>query len=401
MEDVLNEIKGLKLIVIGELIEIRDLISKMNEKIDDIKVQNAYTKEEGIDALGYYSTSDVIGSGSKATVYEVITRDNNAKYAMKAIDMHKNQLTLDMAREITTLSDVKHSNIVKLEEVFSHGNLIYLIMEHAGQDLNIFLQLYGKQPVEITKAWLRELLSAVDFIHKKGLIHRDLKPENIMIGSEKNLKVADFGSVIRCFDDTDLSPAVTTVPFRAPEIHLGCDVYGKAIDMWAVGCIFAEMMEGEGLFGPDSEFDIIHQIFRKIGAPSPQSWMCNLPNFPKDDLYQYPEVSQIVPSLDVLGDDLLKKMLVIDPFKRITAEEALNHPYLKEKGSFCAFKPLILVEASKVAEAIHFYKSVFGAEEVRDTHAKRKADQELPLICAELKLAATNFLISNDPSEAL
>ncbi|KAL1830411.1 hypothetical protein ACET3Z_000062 [Daucus carota] len=327
MEEMLDHIKELKLTVINELKETRDVVSKMKEKIDTMKME-----KEGIEAMGY-KVHFVIGDGRTALVSEVTTADNTT-YAMKVMEMKECRLTPSMAREVSILFDINHENIVRLEEVVSCGNSLYLIMEHAGEDLNAFLMIKGVQNSEITKRWLKELLSAVDFLHKRGLIHRDLKPENIMIGFDQKLRIADFGSAVRCSDDTNVSSVLTTLPFRAPEILLGYHSYGKEIDVWAVGCNFAEMLGSDCLFGDPntvSVFDVLTKIFSKIGTPSQQSWLCSLPNFPKD-WNQYPEASQIVPDLDALGNDLLKKMLVIDPFERITAEGALNHPYLKEQN---------------------------------------------------------------------
>ncbi|KAK1357499.1 hypothetical protein POM88_050755 [Heracleum sosnowskyi] len=398
MEGLLKEMKELKLIVANEMLETRNLVSALDEKIDNLNV-NKDEKGESHGSIGTLFMGDPIGEGSKGTVFEVTKVDNNKTYSMKVICY---RLTPELAREISALYEIKHENVMELEDVTTNSDTLYLFMEHGGVDLNTFLQVKGKQKVEIIKNWRRELLSALEYVHKRGLIHRDLKPENIMIGSNLKLKIADFGSASTFFDDANLTPAMTTLPFRAPELLLGSDVYGKEIDIWSVGFIFAEMVEGKDLFGSkdrsDSELGILHEIFSKIGTPSPQSWLYSLPNFPKA-VYQYPEASQIVSNLDTFGNDLIKKMLAIDPRERITAEDALNHPYLRV--SFSAFKPLLFVEAPKVAEAVQFYKSVFGAEEVNCvTNPKGEAGQELPLICA-LKLASTTFLISNHSSDPL
>ncbi|XP_074325930.1 cell division control protein 2 homolog A-like isoform X2 [Apium graveolens] len=124
---------------------------------------------------------------------------------------------------------------------------------------------------------------------------------------------------------------VTSIPFRAPELLLGSNDYGKPIDIWAVGCIFAEVMEGKSLFGSKDGSDtdiILLEIFSKLGTPRQQSWLCSLSNFP-NDVHQYPEASEILPNLDAVGNDLIKKMLAVDPLERITAGDALKHPYFK------------------------------------------------------------------------
>ncbi|KAK1371942.1 hypothetical protein POM88_038034 [Heracleum sosnowskyi] len=303
MEDLLTKLEQN---VIDEISTRRCFISRelkvINERIEDFEKEETYL---GMEFLEHYAQESVIGEGSMGRVYKVRDLKTRKVCAMKSIGLDGNHLTPKVAREISTLFEIEHDNIVKLEK---KG---------------------GKIDVNIAKDWLKALLLAIDFLHERDIIHCDLKPENIIIDSNLKLKIGGFGSVRRILDDTMLSP-VTTAPFTAPELLLGSNGYGKPIDIWAIGCIFAEMVEGKSLFGPEdeSEIRILHEIFRKIGTPSQNSWLFFLPNF-LEDVHQYPEASEILPNLDVVGNDLIKKMLAVDPLERITAGDALKHPYIK------------------------------------------------------------------------
>lgn len=331
MEDLLKEFQQN---VIDEISQTRSLVLRelkvINERIEDFNVENAETYL-GMEFLDHYVKEGLIGEGSMGSVHRVRDLDTGKIYAMKSMGLDENNLSPNVAREISTLFEIKHDNIVKLEKVHSGEGSLYLIMEYLGDNLSTILQKGGKINANIAKAWLKEILLAIEFIHDRGLIHCDLKPEKIFIDSDLKLKIAGFGSVRRILDDTVLSP-VTATPFRAPELLLGCNGYGRPIDTWAIGCIFAEMVEGKSLFGSEdksvTDINILHEIFRKIGTPSQESWLRSLSNFP-NGLHQYPEASEILPNLDAVGNDLIKKMLAVDPLERITAGNALKHPYFK------------------------------------------------------------------------
>ncbi|XP_074334717.1 cell division control protein 2 homolog A-like [Apium graveolens] len=331
MEDIL---KKLEQNVISEMSKTRSFVSrelkKINEKIEDLKVEKAETYL-GTEFADLYAQESLIGEGSMGRVYRVRDRKTGKVCAMKSIGLDGNRLTPKVAREISTLFEIEHDNIVKLEKVHPCEGSLCLIMEYVGDNLSAYIQNEGILDANFAKVWLKELLLAVDFLHERDLIHCDLKPKNILIDPGLKLKVAGFGSVRRIFDDTMLS-SVNTVAFKAPELLLGSNGYGKPIDIWAIGCIFAEMVEGKRLFGSedvlDTEISILYEIFRKIGTPRQNSWLCSLSNFPRD-LHQYPEASEIIPNLDAVGNDLIKKMLAVDPLERITAGDALRHPYIK------------------------------------------------------------------------
>ncbi|XP_057527757.1 uncharacterized protein LOC130806625 [Amaranthus tricolor] len=224
-----------------------------------------------------------------------------------------------------------------MKQVFFQNDSVYMIMEYVKEDLNCYLQC--KKYIENPKGWLKQMLAAVSYLHRQKVIHRDLKPENVLVSADGILKLADFGSARERFmDEINLTPQVTTLSYRAPELLLGSEYYSSAVDIWSVGCIFAEFQTSNSLFESidsknQSEVTTIALIFEKLGTPTEDSWpgVSLLPNFPQK-MPLYPQAAEIIPNLDPLGNDLLMKMLCCNPTNRITADLALEHPYLRGFG---------------------------------------------------------------------
>jgi len=161
-----------------------------------------------------------------------------------------------------------------------------------------------------------------------------LKPQNLLIDRTGMLKLADFG-LARAFGIPirNYTHEVVTLWYRAPEILLGSKVYATPVDIWSVGCIFAEMANRKALFPGDSEIDELIKIFRILGTPTDTvwpgvtkmpNWTATFPHFVKVDW------KKVIPQLDANGIDLLSQMLQFDPAKRISAKKALNHPYFDD-----------------------------------------------------------------------
>lgn len=188
----------------------------------------------------------------------------------------------------------------------------------------------------ISSDWVKyltwQMLLGVEQCHRHRVIHRDLKPQNILIDTSNGLvKLADFG-LARSFS-LPLRPythEVVTLWYRSPEVLLGQNVYSPAIDIWSLGCIFAELASGNPIFQGDSEIDQLFKIFKNLGTPDASVWedVERLPGynslFPKFPLRS---IRYLVPEMDPVGLDLLAHMLRFNPAHRITAAEALAHPY--------------------------------------------------------------------------
>jgi cyclin-dependent kinase len=189
------------------------------------------------------------------------------------------------------------------------------------------------------KKFTYQLLSGIRYCHAHRVLHRDLKPQNLLIDKEGNLKIGDFG-LARAFGVPlrTYTHEVVTLWYRAPEILLGGRQYSTGVDMWSVGCIFAEMATRKPLFPGDSEIDEIFKIFRLLGTPTEQEWpgVTSFPDFkssfPKWERKQDDELVN-ADGVKVLGDEglnLLDALLVFDPAGRMSAKQAVHHPYFQE-----------------------------------------------------------------------
>ena len=187
------------------------------------------------------------------------------------------------------------------------------------------------------KLFLFQLINGVNYCHSRRIIHRDLKPQNLLVDRSGNLKIADFG-LARAFGIPikTLTHEIETLWYRAPEVLLGQKQYSLGVDIWAVGCIFAELIEKRPLFNGDSEIDQIFKIFQFHGTPTPSEW-ANIHKLP-DFKPTFPKFKGVNPenyfkNFDKVGLDLCLKMLALDPARRISMKEALKHPYFNDLSS--------------------------------------------------------------------
>jgi len=216
------------------------------------------------------------------------------------------------------------------------GNRLSLVFEYLEYDLKKYIQLYhGPLQEMVAKSFLYQLLCGLAFCHCKRFIHRDLKPQNLLLGDNGILKIADFGlaRLIELPPASTYTHEVVTLWYRSPEILLGDNEYSFPADIWSVGCIFAEMAQGKPLFPGDSEIGQLFKIFEICGTPTEIIWpgVSKLRDFkstfPK---WKVQDLHKIVPNLDKSGLDLLSKMIILDPNKRISAKTALSHPYFDD-----------------------------------------------------------------------
>ncbi|NXY10939.1 MK15 kinase, partial [Pteruthius melanotis] len=278
-------------------------------------------------------------------VWKAIDRKTGETVAVKKIfDAFRNRTDAQRTfREIMFLQKFgEHPNIIKLLDVIQAENDkdIYLIFESMETDLHAVIKK-GNLLKDIHKCYiLYQLLKATKFIHSGNVIHRDQKPSNILLDAQCCVKLCDFGlarSLCQLSEDQPtpaLTEYVATRWYRAPEILLASRNYTKGVDMWSIGCILGEMLLGKPLFPGTSTMNQIEQILRVIPAPSPEDILALQSEYKASVINhmssrQRVAFEEIFPSSTPLPAlDLLKKLLVFNPDKRLTAEEALRHPYV-------------------------------------------------------------------------
>ncbi|XP_055098159.1 cyclin-dependent kinase 3 isoform X4 [Symphalangus syndactylus] len=281
-------------------------------------------------AMDVFQKVEKIGEGTYGVVYKAKNRETGQLVALKKIrlDLEMEGVPSTAIREISLLKELKHPNIVQLLDVVHNERKLYLVFEFLSQDLKKYMD---STPGSELPLHLIKLLQGVSFCHSHRVIHRDLKPQNLLINELGAIKLADFG-LARAFGVPlrTYTHEVVTLWYRAPEILLGSKFYTTAVDIWSIGCIFAEMVTRKALFPGDSEIDQLFRIFRTLGTPSEDTWpgVTQLPDykgsFPK---WTRKGLEEIVPNLEPEGRDLLMQLLQYDPCQRITAKTALAHPY--------------------------------------------------------------------------
>jgi len=287
--------------------------------------------------LDRYHKFEKIGEGTYGVVYKAKDRETNQIVALKKIRLEAEDegVPSTAVREISLLKELQHENIVCLKDVVHESQKLYLVFEYLEQDLKKYMDFVGG-PLDrlLVKSYMYQLLLGIAFCHSHRVLHRDLKPQNLLIDRTGSLKLADFG-LARAFGVPvrTFTHEVVTLWYRAPEILLGTRQYSTPVDIWSIACIFVEMMTTLPLFPGDSEIDQLFKIFRQLGTPGEEHWhgVTTLTDykgsFPKWSARPLTEIRGLT---DPLAIDLLDRMLKYEPSQRISAREALNHPYFHE-----------------------------------------------------------------------
>ena len=281
------------------------------------------------------------GEGAYAKVYLAEDlQNNNSPVALKKLKSNSVEegVQVSSLREISLLKELNHINIVKLMDVIHLSNNIVLAFEYVDTDLKRLLKNNknkGFAP-KLYKSLLYQLLKGIQHIHKMKILHRDLKSENILITNDYKVKIGDFG-LARGYGlpISNFRNDVVSLWYRSPDILLGNESYETSVDLWSVGCIFAEMVNGTVFFQGYSEKEQIRKIFSMLGTPNVEK---DYPMYAKYsgwkeehwEVYYPKSYKELVPTLDDDGIDLLKKFLDYDPEKRISAADALQHPFFND-----------------------------------------------------------------------
>lgn len=242
-------------------------------------------------------------------------------------------------REIKVLKQLKHENIVSLLEVFRVKGKLYLVFEFVEKTI---LEEIEKNPEGLDPAAIKrlmwQLVRAIHFCHQHNIIHRDIKPENLLVSRNGVLKLCDFGFARPlAAPGAKYTEYVSTRWYRAPELLVGDVSYGKAVDVWSIGCMFAEITTGLPLFPGDSDIDQLYHIIKCLGRITARQQEL----FRKNSLYvgvKLPHATELeplhtrFPQLDKHSLDFLHQTIQDEPLDRWTCAELLKHPFFENLG---------------------------------------------------------------------
>lgn len=283
-----------------------------------------------------YIKNEKLGEGTYAVVYSGKQVSTGRTVAIKKIKIGQFKEGLDMSaiREVKFLRECHHENVIQLIDVFSHKQNLNLILEFLTADLEHLIKdksiVFSKSDV---KSWILMTLRGLHYLHSRFILHRDLKPNNLLLSSDGVLKLADFG-LARDFGAAfvNMSPNVVTRWYRAPELFLGANSYGHGIDMWAVGCIFAELLLRNPYMPGENDMAQLDIIFRALGTPTEADWpgFKKLPQYVDFKQYPKPDPRTLFTAAGDVELELMMLMLKLDPEKRPTTIECLRHAYFTQ-----------------------------------------------------------------------
>ncbi|KAF2863782.1 kinase-like protein [Piedraia hortae CBS 480.64] len=290
-------------------------------------------------SLSHLQILNPISSGTYGTVSRALSSQTNTVLAVKQTPLsptHNNGFPTPTLREITSLHTLSHERIVTLVEAILTPESVYLVMEYLPHDLQSLLASHpGRFTLSETKTLLSHLTSGLGYLHRKWLVHRDIKPSNLLLGPH-GLKIADFGSsrLIGEPRPGNLTSVVTTLWYRAPEVLLGERFYGREVDLWATGCVFAELVKCVPVMEGRTETDQLDKISTVCGgfdAAWPKWRALSNAGLVKSSGKKKGALRDMFgDSLTERGLDLLQGLLTLDPEKRLSAEEVLNHEWFTE-----------------------------------------------------------------------
>lgn len=311
---------------------------------------------------------------SKGKVYTGVLRSNLLPVTLRKVYLditnagYDDGVPTSLLREIAFLSEMNHDNIARIVSAEVSGKVVYVCTEQGDYNLKDYTRRFGLgDSYKITKSvvqnLMRQIFKGLEYIHKRGIVHRNLKPDNILVSTVGKLKLSDF--TLSRMESVPHYPYTPEDPkerersgrearrlwYRAPELLLRKEIYGSEVDIWTAGCLLGEIVLGVPLFNGENEIEHLFKIFKMMGVPdsiyakSFPSWekinFCDIIRG-KDSKNYKALVSKLIPARDqvlglltklasVIGEDgldLLQKCLDTNPSCRITAAQALSHPFL-------------------------------------------------------------------------
>jgi cell cycle related kinase len=288
--------------------------------------------------MDQYELMGKIGEGTFGEVFKAKHVQCGRMVALKKVRIRNvhDGIPKNLLREIKALEMLEHDNIVHMYESFPCGSSIVLSCEYMVSDLHQVMRCLSEEgrafPEWAVKTIMKMTLEGVAAVHEARLIHRDLKPANLLFSPSGVLKLGDFGLArVHEKDGQVYSHEVATRWYRPPELLYGARKYGFSVDLWAVGCIFGELLNHSPIFPGENDIDQIYRIVRSLGSLNEKSWpgAVELPDYNKisfPDMDAVP-LDKLLPDAPRAAVDLLRKFLVYRPEGRIAAREALQDKY--------------------------------------------------------------------------
>jgi len=289
-----------------------------------------------------YSLLKPTGNGAFGMVYKAKDNQNGKIVALKKVfqDLrYKN-------RELSILKELKHENCCYLYDYFyttasdnPDEEYLNLIMEYMPQTLNRELRLYSKQkkqmPLLLIKLYSYQIIRGLAYMHALGICHRDIKPDNILTDTETHeLKICDFGSAKKLVKGQPNVSYISSRAYRAPELIFGATEYTPSIDLWSGGCVIAEMVLQQPIFSGESSLEQIVEIIKVLGTPNKSQIQSMNPEYKE---YKFPIIKRESWDKVFKGKnmpkeffDLIDKMLMFSPEKRMKPIYLLGHPFFDE-----------------------------------------------------------------------
>ncbi|KAJ3448905.1 hypothetical protein M0813_27758 [Anaeramoeba flamelloides] len=268
----------------------------------------------------YYELGEVLGQGTFSTVKKAIDKRTGLPWAIKILPKSGlNENFKLVENEIEILSTVDHPNVIRMHEIFETTDKIYIVMEIVtGGELFDRIERLDHLTEQESAYLIKKILNALKYLHSKGIVHRDLKPENLLLSDNTKyaeIKLTDFGLSKVMSDQDVMKTACGTPIYVAPEI-LSRKIYGPQVDVWSTGIILYVLLSGCAPFYDENLPVLFNKIKRgKIHFPS-QEWE----------------------NISESAKDLIRKFLIVDPLRRITVEDALNHEWILKNGDYAEEK---------------------------------------------------------------
>uniref|UniRef100_A0A8C6VX41 cyclin-dependent kinase n=1 Tax=Nothobranchius furzeri TaxID=105023 RepID=A0A8C6VX41_NOTFU len=289
--------------------------------------RRASLSEIGFGKLETYVKLDKLGEGTYATVFKGRSKLTDNLVALKEIRLeHEEGAPCTAIREVSLLKDLKHANIVTLHDIVHTDKSLTLVFEYLDKDLKQYMDDCGNiLSMQNVKLFLYQILRGLAYCHRRKVLHRDLKPQNLLINDRGELKLADFGLArAKSVPTKTYSNEVVTLWYRPPDVLLVC------------GVALPYMAAGRPLFPGSTVEDELHLIFRLLGTPTEDTWpgISSVDEFKSYKFQKYKPQPLInhAPRLDSDGISLLMSFLKYESKKRISADEAMRHPYFRSLG---------------------------------------------------------------------